>query len=169
MRASKGKFCFLCGALLALENVAGRQRPRCNECGYVQYLNPGSASAGVVVDSDRQLLLIQRKIRPFQGDWALPAGYQEVDESPQETAIREIGEETGIEVEVERLLDLVWVPDDPRKPANVAVFLCRPIGGTLCAGDDALDARWFALNDLPHNLGFNNLNILKKHFEKDLS
>ncbi len=113
--------------------------------------------------------MIQRRIRPFEGDWALPAGYQEVDESPQETAAREIREETGIEVAVEELLDLVWVPDDPRKPANVAVFLCRPVGGTLRAGDDASDARWFALNELPHNLGFDNEKILKKHFEKEMS
>ena len=154
---------------MELGQVGGRERPHCQACGYVHYLNPGAASAGVVLDSDRNLLLIRRKIRPFQGDWALPAGYQEVDESPPETAIREIREETGIEVEVLSLLDLVWVPDDPRKPANVAVFLCRPIGGNLGPGDDASDTRWFPLNALPSNLGFDNEQILKKHFDQELS
>jgi len=80
-------------------------------------------------------------------------------------AIREVLEETGIRVEVIRLLALLHIPDDPRKPANAAVFLCkiRPDqeGANLSAGDDASDARWFSLDDLPPNLGFpNNRQIL---------
>jgi 8-oxo-dGTP diphosphatase len=117
------------------------------------------------LDEDRRVLLVRRSIEPFRGDWALPAGYQDLHESPQEAAIREVREETGLGVEVIRLLDLQHVPDDPRKPANVAVFLCKlkdgPGAGELQAGDDASDAAWFPLNDLPDSMGFpNNRKIL---------
>jgi 8-oxo-dGTP diphosphatase len=129
----------------------------------VLYLNPASASAGVVLDEHGAVLLIQRKIPPFAGDWAFPAGYQEIDEDPRDTVCREVVEETGILVEVTELLDVLFVPDDPRKPANVTVFLCRPVGGTLLAGSDAASAAWFPLDALPPNLGFdNNALILAK-------
>lgn len=132
------------------------QRPRCEACGFVLYLNPASAAAGVVLDERDRVLLVKRRIEPFRGYWALPAGYQEYDEPPEATAVREVREESGIEVRVVRLLDLIFVPDDPRKPANVAIFLCRVEGGILRAGTDAGDAGWFALDALPAEIGFDN-------------
>jgi 8-oxo-dGTP diphosphatase len=129
---------------------------RCIECRVVLYKNPASASAAVVLDDDRRVLLIRRAIEPFVGSWALPAGYQEIDEDPRQTAAREVREETGLEIEAGALIDLVFVPDDPRKPANLAIFLCRVKGGVLCAGDDACEAQWFALDALPEDIGFDN-------------
>ncbi len=120
------------------------------------YENPACAAAGVVLDAQRRVLLIQRAIEPYKGCWALPAGYQEINETPSATVIREIHEEAGIEVEVLELFDLLFVPEDERRPANVAVFLCRQVGGSLKPGEDALDARWFDLEELPANLGFDN-------------
>ncbi len=120
------------------------------------YLNPACAAAGAVLDGDGRVLLIRRRIPPYRGQWALPAGYQEIDEDPRDTALREVREETGLEVEVVRLFDLVWVSDDPRKPADVIIYLCRPVGGELQAASDADDARWFPLDDLPQKVGFDN-------------
>lgn len=136
--------------------VEGRERARCAQCAFVLYENPASAAAGVVIDERGRVLLIRRAIEPFRGSWALPAGYQEIDEHLRETAAREIREESGIEVEVRELYDLLFVVEDGRKPANVAVYLCRPLGGALRPGEDALDAAWFDLEDLPLDLGFDN-------------
>ena len=99
---------------------------------------------------------MRRAIEPFRGFWALPAGYQEIDEQPHETVVREVREESGLEVAVSGLLDLIFVSDDPRRPANVAVFLCREIGGTLRPGEEESEARWFSLNALPARIGFDN-------------
>jgi ADP-ribose pyrophosphatase YjhB (NUDIX family) len=141
---------------LVLAHVEGRPRPRCSGCDFVLYGNPASAAAGVVLDGGGRVLLIRRRIAPHLGDWALPAGYQEIDEDPRDTVRREILEETGLAVEVMRLFDVLFMPDDPRKPSNVIVFLCRAIGGELRAGSDASDVAWFALDDLPANIGFQN-------------
>jgi ADP-ribose pyrophosphatase YjhB (NUDIX family) len=122
----------------------------------VFFENPACAAAGVVLDERRRVLLIRRAIEPYKGQWALPAGYQEVDEEPAQTAVREIREESGIEVEVVELLDLLFIPEDQRKPANLAVFLCRSVGGSLAPGHDAFDAAWFDLDHLPAQLGFAN-------------
>lgn len=152
----QAKHCPLCGALLTSAHVEGRERQRCPACTFVLYENPASAAAGLVVDEARRVLLIHRAIEPYRGSWALPAGYQELDEQPSQTAAREIREESGIEVEVVELIDLLFIPEDARKPANLAVFLCRPIGGALRPGHDADDAAWFDIERLPAKLGFDN-------------
>lgn len=153
---ARAKHCPLCGAPLVRAEIEGRPRGRCSQCPFVLYENPASAAAGLVLDESRKVLLVQRAIEPYKGHWALPAGYQEMDETPAETALREIREESGIAVEVLELFDLLFVADDYRRPSNLAVFLCRPLGGSLAPGDDALDARWFDLDALPEKLGFEN-------------
>lgn len=143
--------------------VEGRERQSCPACPFVLYANPASASAAVVVREKVEVLLVRRAIEPFKGSWALPAGYQEMDEDPAAAAVREVREETGLSVSVERLMELIYVPDDPRKPANVAVFECRPTGGVLRAGSDALEVGWFHLERLPEFMGFdNNRGILER-------
>ena len=129
---------------------------RCGACSFVLYENPAAASAGLVLDDERRVLLVRRAIEPFRGQWALPAGYQEIDEPPDRTAVREVFEESGIRVEVLSLFDLIFVPEDLRRPANVAIYRCRPVGGELRAGEDALEAAWFALDRLPPDLAFDN-------------
>jgi phosphoribosylformylglycinamidine cyclo-ligase len=150
------RHCPLCGALLVPSTVESRERLRCPDCRFVLYQNPASAAAGIVVDASGRVLLVKRALEPFRGDWALPAGYQEIDEEPARAAEREVVEETGLTVRATTLFDLVFVADNVRKSANLAVYLCRVIGGELCPGDDALDAQWFALDALPPNVGFDN-------------
>lgn len=120
------------------------------------YRNPAAAAAGVVFNACGEILLVRRAIEPFRDHWALPAGYQELDEGPEQTVVREVREEAGIAVEVLGLLDLLFVPDDPRKPANVAVFLCRATGGEPCSGREENGAAWFRLDALPSPIGFDN-------------
>lgn len=93
----------------------------------------------------------------------MPAGYQEQDETPLAAAVRETKEETGLEVSAYGLYDLLYTEDDPRKRGTLAVYLCEVVGGELIAGDDASDAQFFALTDLPESVGFiNNRKILDR-------
>lgn len=119
------------------------------------FQNPASAAAGVVLNAGGEVLLVRRAIEPFRDHWALPAGYQEIDERPEETVVREVREEAGLDVEVLGLLDLLYV-QDPRKPANVAVFLCHALAGWPCAGAEESAAAWFPLGALPQPIGFEN-------------
>jgi phosphoribosylformylglycinamidine cyclo-ligase len=160
MGSLQAKHCPLCGALLAPGQVEGRRRPRCTRCRYVLYQNPASAAGAVVVDARGRVLLIRRALEPFRGTWTLPAGYQEIDEEPARTAEREAQEESGLVIRAETLLDLLFVSDDPRKPANLALYLCRAVGGSLRPGDDALDAAWFDLDHLPAEIGFDNRTLV---------
>lgn len=160
MWMNRAKFCPACATPLCEAQVEGRLRPRCPDCGLVLFKNPASAAAAVVLDDQHRVLLIRRAIEPFRGLWALPAGYQEIDETPIDTVKREVLEETGIEIEVLRLLDLVFMPDDSRKPANLSIHLARPLGGVLSAADDACEAAWFSLKALPEDMGFQNRELI---------
>ena len=156
MWQEQAKHCPLCSAELRECPVGGRPRHRCERCGFVLYSNPASAAAGVVINERGEVLLVRRAIEPFRGCWALPAGYQEIDEQPTETVVREVLEEAGVEIEVHGLLDLLFVCDDPRRPANVAVYLCRAVGGALGPGQEESEAAWFPLDALPAEIGFDN-------------
>jgi 8-oxo-dGTP diphosphatase len=145
----------LCAGSLASAPIDGCARPRCERCGFILYANPASASCAVVADG-RQICLVKRKIEPYRGHWTLPAGYQEYFETAEAAAIRETREECGLEVEIVRLLHVLYTTDDARKRANLTVYLCRPTGGELRPGDDAEAAQFFSIDSLPDLIGFEN-------------
>lgn len=156
MWQERARHCPLCSAPLQRAEVGGRTRPSCPRCPFVLYANPASAAAGVVFNRRGEVLLVQRAIEPFRGYWALPAGYQEIDEDPAQTVVREVREEAGVDVEVHGLLDLMFIGNDPRKPANVAVFLCLATGGEAAPGPEESAVGWFSLEALPSEIGFDN-------------
>jgi 8-oxo-dGTP diphosphatase len=152
---ARAAFCLLCGSPLEVRDLFGLPRPACTRCDFILFRSPAPASAAVVVDG-RHLLLVERAIEPYRGAWGFPAGFQEYGETPAEAAVRETREETGLEIHVLRVLDLVYTKDDPRKRANLAVYLARAVAGELCPADDARDARFFDLDDLPEPIAFEN-------------
>lgn len=141
-------YCPNCGAELVMREAAGRVRPVCPECGFVYYKNPIPA-VGVLIEMGGGLVLIKRGQPPDPGEWALPSGFVEADESVEEAAVREAKEETGLDI---ALIDMVGVysfPDGPPTSGIIVFYRARPVGGTLDAGDDAADVRIFAPDEIP--------------------
>lgn len=108
---------------------------------------------GVVVLRGDQILMIRRGRPPRQGQWSLPGGVQELGETVRETAVREVLEETGIEIALGPLADVVdsvTRDDDGRVLHHYTLvdFAARWVRGEPKAGDDAQDARWFTLAEL---------------------
>lgn len=109
---------------------------------------PVAAVGGVVLEGER-VLLVKRAQPPRQGEWSLPGGRLELGESLVDGVRREVKEETGLEVAVGPMVEVFdrVHRDDAgaiRYHFVIVDFLCRPIGGTLAAGDDASDVRWVA-------------------------
>jgi ADP-ribose pyrophosphatase YjhB (NUDIX family)/GNAT superfamily N-acetyltransferase len=110
------------------------------------------AAGAMVVDDAGRVLLVQRGHEPERGRWTFPGGRLEEGESPAEAAVREVREETGLEIEVHEELWSLVRPVDDRHDYEIHDFRATVVGGDLRPGDDAPDARWFApeqLADLP--------------------
>lgn len=145
LRPDDVRFCLSCGA--AMELSAGpRPVPRCTACGRRHHLDPKVGVGALVRDDDGRLLLVRRAVSPGKGRWALPAGYVDADEDPRAAAGREVLEETGLEVTCGNVVDVY--PGGGGASFFLA-FEARLTGGTLAAADDALDAAFFPLDDLP--------------------
>jgi 8-oxo-dGTP diphosphatase len=112
-----------------------------------------------------QILLIQRKYDPFQGSWALPGGFVEESESLENAVVRELKEETGVDMPLNRLEQIYTfgnVDRDPRgRVVTVAYMgLVNPDKFDLKASTDASDAKWFSWNELP-DLAFDHQQIIQ--------
>jgi 8-oxo-dGTP diphosphatase len=99
-------------------------------------------AGGIVHDATGRLLLIQRGQAPSAGTWSVPGGRCHDGESAPDACVREVAEETGLEVVVER-----WAGRVERDAPDGGIYViddyvCRLVGGTLRADDDAADARW---------------------------
>lgn len=99
-----------------------------------------------------EILLIKRGNPPFEGMWASPGGFMEMDETPGEAAIRELQEETGLDnVELFQFHTYGDINRDPRhRTISIAYagFLKNNLS-EINGGDDAADARWFNIHNLP--------------------
>lgn len=111
---------------------------------------------------DLQVMLIERDLPPFEGQWALPGGFVRVDETLDEAAMRELEEETGLKnIYLEQLYTFGQVDRDPReRVVTVAYYaLVNLEGHQVQASTDARNAAWFSLSDLP-SLAFDHAHIL---------
>lgn len=105
-------------------------------------------AGGIVFDAARRILLIERGQPPSQGSWSVPGGRCRPGESARAACVREVREETGLDVEVTRWLGQVERPAPDGSLYVIDDYVCVAVGGELRAGDDAADARWVTRTDL---------------------
>jgi ADP-ribose pyrophosphatase YjhB (NUDIX family)/N-acetylglutamate synthase-like GNAT family acetyltransferase len=141
-------FCPQCGERLIATTVGARERLTCPQCHYVHYQNP-VPGVGLLIELDNGVVLVKRGGHVKPGQWALPSGYVEADESVEEAAIREGKEETGLDVTLVELVGVYSFPEGPPKSGIIVFYRARPTGGMLSAGDDALEVRVFKPGQFP--------------------
>jgi len=111
------------------------------------YPDKPMVGVGVLIQDDDRYLLIKRAAEPDAGLWSVPGGMVELGERAAEAAKREALEETGLEVEIVDVLgvvDKIVEGDGNRVKFHFVIvdYLANPVGGSLEASSDALDARW---------------------------
>ena len=120
-----------------------------------------------VEDKTPKVLLIERGRDPFKNKWALPGGFIEMDETLEQACIRELQEETGVEVgQMEQFRAFDAIDRDPRHRTISVVFSVKIDSEQKVIGsDDASNAAWFSLAELPE-LAFDHAQILSEFFRK---
>ncbi|KAA0009251.1 MAG: NUDIX hydrolase [Thermoplasmata archaeon] len=120
---------------------------------------PSITVDGVIIKNGK-ILLVKRKNEPFKGRWALPGGFVEYGETVEKAVLREVKEETGMDAKIKKLVGVYSDPArDPRGHTISIVFLLEGEGDAI-AGDDAIEAKFFDLNELPP-LAFDHEKIIK--------
>lgn len=108
-----------------------------------------------------KVLLIQRGIEPYKGQWAFPGGFLKMNESVEECAKRELEEETGLKsASVEQFYTFSAVNRDPRERVITVAHYALVRLSEVKGGDDAASAKWFAMNEIP-SLAFDHDHILR--------
>ena len=156
------RYCSQCGAPVTARIVDDRQRQVCSVCHTVFYQNPLPVASVVVLNENREVLLVRRGNEPKRGMWCLPMGFAELQETIAEAALRELHEETGIGGEILHLLDASSTPSDYYGDLLVVTFEVRKTAGTECPGDDATEVAYFPPDDLPELAFRSNVKALER-------
>ena len=138
-------FCQRCGHSLERKRIELKDRPYCPSCGYIVFMDPKIAAV-VLVPTDGKLVLVRRDSEPAMGRWSFPSGYVDRGESVEDAAIREVKEETGLDIHLDFFVGLYSQRDST---VVLAVYSACVVGGTLRPGSEVRDVALFSLDDLP--------------------
>ena len=155
------RFCPQCGAGLIQRTIMAQVRSACSACDFVHFEDPKVAVVAFVTCQGR-VLLVQRAVDPEKGKWAMPGGYMDAGEIAEEALQRELLEEVGLEITIERLMGtrILYYTNADGDKENVGVVLAYqafPRSGdleTLSSQDDVMNAGWFLPNETPDDLAF---------------
>lgn len=141
------RYCPDCGGGIGRTVPAGDNRRRyvCDDCGTVHYQNPRMV-VGAVCVWDGKLLMCRRAIAPRIGFWTIPAGFLELDETTAEGAAREVHEEAGARIAIERLLAVYDLPHIGQVQIFYAADMLSP---AISAGIESQEVALFDWADIP--------------------
>ena len=141
-------FCPVCGGPLEQRSLREGEPTRlvCTVCSFVFYLDPKLAVGTIITDPENRVVLVRRAIEPGYGKWVFPGGYVDRGEEVRAAAVREAREETGLDVRLDRLINIYSYAG--RVPV-IVVYAATMLGGCLDCDEEGLEARFFAPQQIP--------------------
>jgi 8-oxo-dGTP diphosphatase len=136
-------YCPRCGAYFEKKELGKFVRQICGQCNFVYYLNPDPGITVLIRSPDKKILIGKRAEKARYGNkWCLPGGYIEYEETFIETAHREVWEETGLEIHIEGIVNVVSNLLDDCHHTIVIILIADVSRGRPQPGDDLIELRW---------------------------
>jgi len=154
-------FCPYCGKTLGEKRVENKIRKFCSFCNRVIYDNPVPVVAGIIFNNEK-ILLIKRGIPPRRGFWSLPSGFIDRNENAGQALIREIKEETNLTIEKFSCIKTIAQKGLRYNTILIIGFIIYKYKGELLAGDDAVEASFFNLQNIPELAFSSHYELIKK-------
>ncbi len=148
--------------------IEGRKRSFCVKCGYIDYKNPLPVAASVVPNEQGEILIVRCANHPMRGMWCLPCGFAEIDEEMNEAALRELEEETGLVAEQCTLLDVSNSHNYFYGNLLMVTYRVHATHGRLRPGDDAMETRYFTIDDMSPLVFFSHEKALNLYSSRDI-
>ncbi|MBA7511810.1 Aspartate 1-decarboxylase [subsurface metagenome] len=143
------KFCPICKCVLTKTKDGICCRLSCNNCGWVYYHNPLPSVAAFVRNDNGEILLIKRGVAPGKGKWALPSGFIEQNELPEEAVLRELREETNIKGTLKHLIGVYTEPTKLYGNILLIGYEINFVWGKPKPGSDTEETKFFRVDKLP--------------------
>ena len=140
-----------------------RERLVCDDCGFINYVNP-KIVVGSVVTLDDRFLLCRRAIDPRDGYWTLPAGFMEERETTIEGAMREAWEEATARIEIDALLGIYNIP---RISQVQMIYRARLLDPQIAAGPESREVGLFTWEEIPwDDIAFPSVHWALDHWQR---
>ena len=142
------RFCARCGGPLEprLLKATEPERLVCVRCSFVHYMDPKVAVGTVISDEHGRIVLVKRAIEPGYGKWVFPGGFIDRGETVEAAAVREAREECGLDIRLDRLINVYSYPG---VAVIIIAYAATMIGGCLGCDDEGLEARLFEPDRIP--------------------
>jgi 8-oxo-dGTP diphosphatase len=142
------RFCERCGGALEprLLKPTEPERLVCVRCAFVHYIDPKVAVGTIISDQQGRIVLVKRAIEPGYGKWVFPGGFIDRGETVEAAAVREAREECGLDIRLERLVNIYSYPG---VAVIIIAYAATAIGGCLACDDESLEAQLFEPERIP--------------------
>ena len=159
------RYCSICGSELKRQKGGYLV---CVKCTFVNYRNPRPTVTALVLHQNK-LLLTRRARPPYKRWWDLPGGFVDRNELPKEAILRELKEETGLEIRIKEFFGIYsgtyFSPSDSYHILSI-VYIAEGSDVSLQAFDDVCESRWFSKDELPSRIAFDSNKKIIKDFLK---
>jgi 8-oxo-dGTP diphosphatase len=142
------RFCARCGGTLQPRVLKTTEPERlvCVQCSFVHYVDPKVAVGTIITDEQRRIVLVKRAIEPGYGKWVFPGGFIDRGETVEAAAVREAREECGLDIRLDRLINIYSYPG---VAVIIIAYAATAIGGCLACDDESLEAQLFEPPQIP--------------------
>jgi len=163
-------FCPGCGGRFELADSGEKMRPVCSKCGYIYYKNPYPAVSILITDGSNILLGKREKGSFIAGKWCLPCGYIEFNEDFLTAAKREAKEETGLEIEIDSIINVNSNFLSRGIHSLVVVLLAHTKSGLPTPGDDIGELMWHDMSEILPDMAFEaDRHIIERYYKTKIA